>query len=145
MRRFSAFLALPTLALLLGSVGATLSSCDTAGCEGGTLQIEDLEVGDGAEAMVTSTVVVAYVGTFEDGTVFDETEADMPATFDLSNLIDGFREGIAGNDAIPPMRVGGRRMLTIPPDQAYGESGSASGAIPPCTTLRFEVTLLDVQ
>ena len=112
-----------------------LSACDTAGCEGGALEVEDVVVGDGVEATTGSTVTVAYTGMLEDGDVFDESAS---YTAPLSNFIEGFREGVTG------MRVGGERRLTIPPEMAYGEAGIA-GTIPSCATLVFDVTLLDVE
>jgi peptidylprolyl isomerase len=123
--------------LLPLGLGAALSACDTAGCEGGALLTEDLVVGDGEEATASSTVTVAYTGRLEDGTLFDDATVEDPATFDLDGTIQGFRNGIAG------MRVGGQRRITIPPEMAYGEEGN--GPVPACATIVFEVTLLDVQ
>jgi len=42
------------------------------------------------------------------------------------------------------MKVGGRRKLTIPPEMGYGKQGFA-GAIPPDSTLIFEVELLGTR
>ncbi len=42
------------------------------------------------------------------------------------------------------MRVGGQRRLVIPPELAYGSSGSGLN-IPPNATLVFDITLLSVQ
>ena len=53
-------------------------------------------------------------------------------------MIRGWDEGVKG------MKVGGKRMLTIPPDMGYGARG-AGGVIPPNATLLFEVELLDVR
>ena len=53
-------------------------------------------------------------------------------------MIPGWDEGIEG------MKVGGRRVLTIPPDLAYGPQGSPP-TIPPDSTLVFVVDLLDVK
>lgn len=82
-------------------------------------------------ARADDLVTVDYVGTLEDGTVFDRGTG---ATFPLQSVIPGFRNGIVG------MRVGETKTLVIPPDQAYGAMG-APPRIPPNATLTFVVTL----
>jgi peptidylprolyl isomerase len=83
------------------------------------LIIEDLVIGDGAEAVPGGTVKVHYVGVeYETGEEFDSSwnRAD-PIEFPLRGLIKGWQDGIPG------MKVGGRRKLVIPPAQAYGPAG----------------------
>ncbi|MCK6537891.1 MAG: FKBP-type peptidyl-prolyl cis-trans isomerase [Polyangiaceae bacterium] len=78
-----------------------------------------------------------YVGTLEDGSVFDSSRqrgTPFEAQLGQGQLIKGFEEGIAG------MRVGGLRRLIIPPELGYGERGT--GNIPPGSILIFEVELL---
>ena len=104
------------------------------------LVIEDLQEGDGAEAVANQVIVVHYTGWLEDGTKFDSSlDRNDPFSFTLGvgQVIKGWDEGFAG------MKIGGKRKLTIPPEMGYGASG-AGGVIPPNATLVFEVELLDV-
>lgn len=104
------------------------------------LQIIDLILGTGKEAVAGSKVTVHYFGTFLDGAKFDSSlDRNEPFVFNLGagEVIQGWDEGVAG------MKEGGKRKLVIPPDLAYGSTGS--GPIPPNSTLQFEVTLLKVE
>lgn len=105
------------------------------------LKIEDLEEGDGAEAVSGNKVTVHYTGWLTDGTKFDSSkDRNDPFSFPLGGgrVIRGWDEGVAG------MRIGGKRKLTIPPQLGYGAAG-AGGVIPPDATLVFEVELLAVD
>jgi FKBP-type peptidyl-prolyl cis-trans isomerase len=104
------------------------------------LQIVDMKLGTGEEAVAGKKVVVHYVGTLEDGTKFDSSrDRGQPFSFTLGvgQVIKGWDEGVKG------MKVGGLRKLIIPSDMAYGDAG-IPGAIPPKATLIFEVELLQV-
>ena len=102
------------------------------------LQIKDLVVGDGAEAVRGGVVDVHYVGVeYETGEEFDSSwDRGQSANFPLDALIPGWQEGIPG------MKVGGRRELTVPPQLAYGPDSAGhrlSGK-----TLIFIIDLLGV-
>jgi peptidylprolyl isomerase len=90
---------------------------------------------------------VQYVGVrYEDGKQFDSSwESGKPANFRLNKVVKGFTQGIGGNDTIPPMKVGGRRLMIVPSELGYGESGTRDGSIPPNATLVFVVDLLGVK
>ena len=83
------------------------------------LVIEDIIVGDGAEAVPGANVEVHYVGVeYDTGEEFDSSwNRGESIEFPLRGLIQGWQDGIPG------MKVGGRRQLTIPPAQAYGPTG----------------------
>jgi FKBP-type peptidyl-prolyl cis-trans isomerase FkpA len=106
------------------------------------LIIEDLVVGEGAEAQDYNKVVVNYTGSLEDGSIFDSSlnPGREPFTFTLGvgSVIKGWDLGVKG------MKVGGKRKLTIPPELGYGDQG-AGDVIPPGATLIFEVDLLEVE
>lgn len=94
---------------------------------------------EGPKPNVDSVVTVNYVGTLTDGTIFDSSfSRGEPATFELSNTIEGFQEGIQ------LMSVGSRYRFTMPSDIAYGEQGVGE-IIGPGDTLIFEVELLEIN
>ena len=102
------------------------------------LQYRDLVVGSGAVAAAGQTVTVDYVGSRQNGEVFDSSrERGSPFTFTLGvgQVIAGWDEGVAG------MQIGGRRQLIIPADLAYGDNPQGS-IIQPGGTLVFDVELL---
>ncbi len=109
------------------------------------LQYQDLVVGTGAEASAGHRVTVHYTGWLQNpdgsaGTKFDSSvDRGEPFVFPLGagRVIRGWDEGVAG------MKVGGKRVLTIPAALGYGDRG-AGGVIPPGATLVFEVELLGV-
>jgi peptidylprolyl isomerase len=104
------------------------------------VKIEDTQVGTGAEAVPGKTLSVHYTGKLQDGKVFDSSVGGDPLTFVLGSgqLIPGFEQGAMG------MKVGGKRVITIPPSLGYGEQG-AGDAIPPNSTIIFELELVDVK
>ena len=108
----------------------------------GELVVDDLEVGEGDEAVAGRIVSVHYVGvSWSSGRQFDASwDRGSPFEFGLGGgqVIRGWDDGVAG------MRVGGRRRLTIPPEMGYGARG-AGGVIGPNETLVFVVDLLGVR
>lgn len=105
------------------------------------LEIKDLVVGTGAVATAGKLVSVHYTGTLTDGTKFDSSkDRGTPFEFNLGagEVIQGWDLGVLG------MKVGGKRILTIPSSLGYGAQG-AGGVIPPNATLVFEVELLEVK
>jgi peptidylprolyl isomerase len=106
------------------------------------LELEDIEVGDGDEAVAGKIVEVHYVGvSWKNGEQFDASW-DRGDTFKFGlgkgQVIQGWDEGVTG------MKVGGRRRITIPPHMAYGKRG-AGNVIGPDETLVFVVDLVGVR
>lgn len=105
------------------------------------LQYLVLESGSegGASPTPSNTVLAHYHGTLTDGTVFDSSvDRGEPASFGVSQVISGWTE------ALQLMSVGDKWRLFIPAAMAYGEA-SPTPAIPPNSTLIFDVELLEVN
>jgi peptidylprolyl isomerase len=158
--RLLALLLVAALAACGGDDGSAASqtTADTAGVEvvggvGETPQITvpddeppaelivvDLVEGDGAEVPEGATVTTDYAGVswLNGGAQFDSSfDRGQPATFPLSGVIPGWTQGIPG------MKVGGRRLLIIPPDLAYGDA-PPTPEIAPGDTLVFVIDLVEV-
>lgn len=105
------------------------------------LVVQEIEKGGGEEAKSGSEVTVQYVGVdYKNGKEFDSSwSRSEPFTFTLGagQVIPGWEQGVEG------MKVGGRRELIIPPELAYGKTGSPP-AIGPNETLVFVIDLLEV-
>ena len=136
MTRIFKFLAIALFAVT--TVSGTATKAQAA--EPATVQSTDLVEGTGDAAKLGQRVKVHYTGWLLDGTQFDSSRGASPFKFTLGagEVIRGWDLGVQG------MRVGGKRELIIPPELAYGKRGFP-GAIPPNSTLKFEVALLDVQ
>ena len=104
------------------------------------LKVIKTEEGDGVQPAQGQTVVVHYTGTLQDGTKFDSSrDRGTPFEFPL-----GMGRVIKGWDqAFATMKVGDRATITIPPELGYGSRNM--GAIPPNSTLIFDVELLEVK
>ncbi len=137
MRFLSARVGCPTTVVPVANTKPEIEFPD--GPAPDSLVIEDVIVGDGAEAVPGGNVTVHYVGVeYDTGEEFDSSwNRGETIEFPLRGLIQGWQDGIPG------MRVGGRRKLTIPPTQAYGPAGGGhrlSGK-----TLIFVIDLVGVR
>ncbi|MED6162126.1 hypothetical protein PIB30_067405 [Stylosanthes scabra] len=111
------------------------------------LKYYDLKVGEGAEAVKGSRVAVHYVAKWR-GITFMTSRQGMgvgggtPYGFDVGesergNVLKGLDLGVQG------MRVGGQRLLIVPPELAYGKKGIQE--IPPNATIEVDVELLSIK
>lgn len=112
------------------------------------LTIEDIKVGTGDKIKAGDKIAMFYKGTLMNGKQFDAKErpakitkgaTDMAFEFTLGagEVIAGWDQGLVG------MRVGGKRILYIPSELAYGKKGSGSN-IPPDSPLKFVVELYKI-
>jgi FKBP-type peptidyl-prolyl cis-trans isomerase FklB len=98
------------------------------------LQYKVIKKGTGRKPGPQDTVTVNYRGTLIDGTEFDSSYNNKPATFRVDGVIKGWTE------ALQLMQEGAKWKLFIPADLAYGERGPLADR-----TLIFEVELLSVK
>lgn len=103
------------------------------------LQVTDIQLGDGKEAVKGALITTQYRGFLQDGTPFDSSyERGKPfqCVIGTGRVIKGWDLGLMG------MKVGGKRKLWVPAHLAYGER--TMGAIAPDSDLTFEIELLEV-
>ena len=133
----TAGLAVVALFFIYDLQGSFMNTASPAANTG--LVAQDEVIGTGAEAKTGSLVSVQYTGKLQDGTVFDTSVGKTPIQFPLGQgyVIPGWEQGLLG------MKVGGKRLLIIPPGMAYGDR--ANGTIPANSTLIFEVELVGVK
>lgn len=141
-----AFAGLAAAAALLGALPLKNKAWAQEKTTASGLRYTDTKLGNGATAQPGQTATVHYTGWLsvagEKGRQFDSSRTrGQPFSFPLGGgrVIKGWDEGVVG------MKVGGQRMLIIPPQLGYGAQGAGGGVIPPNATLIFDVELLDVK
>ncbi len=102
------------------------------------LQIIDLKEGSGEAVADGATVTAHYTGALaKDGTIFQSShDMGQPIAFPLDGVIKGWQDGVPG------MKVGGKRRLLIPAEQAYG--AQAQNGIPANSDLVFDIELVKI-
>jgi peptidylprolyl isomerase len=105
-----------TLVQVTANVGEAPTITAPSGDAPTTLIVEDVIVGSGTEVLATSTLTLHYtLMKWSDGSILESSWSNgTPSTFQLSGLIQGWKEGLPG------AKVGGRRLLVIPPALGYG-------------------------
>lgn len=119
---------------------AAAAGTNASGSQGpNSVVTQDVKIGTGAEVKAGDVVSVNYIGKLQDGTVFDQSSAHggpFQFTLGAGQVIPGWDQGLMG------MKVGGTRVLVIPPTLAYGSQ--QVGPIPPNSTLTFQVELVGI-
>ncbi len=105
-----------------------------------TLQKIDTQVGTGDEAKPGDTVTAHYTGAVAStGIIFQSSlDTGSPIPFGLDQVIKGWTDGVPG------MKVGGKRRLLIPADQAYGANPPGGSGIPANADLVFDIELVKI-
>lgn len=83
-----------------------------------TFDIEIMKIASGSVVGSGSKIEVNYLGTLEDGTKFDSSYdrgETLPFTAGAGQMIKGFDKAVIG------MKVGEKKKITLPPEEAYGE------------------------
>lgn len=111
------------------------------------LKYYDLKVGTGVEAVKGSRVAIHYVAKWRNITFMTSRQGmgvggGTPYGFDVGQsergtVLKGLDLGVQG------MRVGGQRLLIVPPELAYGKKGVQE--IPPNATIEMDIELLSIK
>jgi peptidylprolyl isomerase len=127
------------LPVVTADAGEAPSISAPSGTPPAELTTSDVIVGTGAEVLPTSTLTVHYtLMAWSTGQIIESSwDSGSPATFPLANVVEGWQKGLPG------AKVGGRRLLILPPEMGYGPAGS--GPIGPNETLIFAVDIIGVS
>lgn len=142
MRSLAVAVVTAVAAMVLAGCGGSVPPMTDKGTTPSGVRYEDIRQGTGPAPALGETVVVNYTGWLIYGRQFDSSLDPGREPFEFAigvgEVIKGWDEGIAS------MKVGGKRILTVPYYLAYGEQG-APPKIPPYSTLVFEVDLLEIR
>lgn len=102
------------------------------------LLYKNVAEGKGQQPVSGDMVSVKYTGRHIDGSVFDSS-GDKAVDFPVDGVVPGFKE------ALKLMKKGGKAVIVIPGNLAYGVDGTPDGSIKPNETLVFDIELQDVK
>ncbi len=106
------------------------------------MKYQDLVVGTGQRPLLGQNVTVKFVGKLADGTVFEEGKFDFK--LGDKDIVKGFNLGVGGGEGIDAMKIDGKRLVVLPPELGFGQTGNPP-KVPPNATISFEIELLKVQ
>ena len=102
------------------------------------LRYMDLKLGEGETAVVGKKIKVAYEGKLaKTGKIFEKNQKGFDFYLGKGKVFKGWDLGIAG------MKIGGRRIIRLPPHLAYGSKGYEP-FIPKDAPLEFTIDVLRV-
>lgn len=127
---------LGVLIAVLVALGLAWLGASQFGTTASGLRYQMLEEGSGPSPSREDFALVAYKGTLEDGTVFDENER---APMEIASVVPGFAE------ALTMMRAGGHMRVRIPAELAYGSNPPSGSEIPADAPLIFDIRLLEFR
>ena len=127
---------------LLALAAAALAFAGTSGQKwqktASGLEYRVISAGEGPTPKPSDVVTFEYEGRLMNGEVFDSSEGKGPAQIPVFGVVPGFAEGLQ------LMQKGGTYALRLPPELGYGVQGQPP-AIPPNSTIEFEVKLIDFR
>ena len=140
MYKFYVFIV--TVLLVLAIVGNTSAESFTTLPSG--LEYKDLKVGSGSEAQLGDIALIHFVGWLDEKgqqgkEIYNSRIKQEPTSFVIGTdkVMKGWNEGVIG------MRVGGTRLLRIPPELGYGAK-AVEDVVPANAHLQFIIDLLEI-
>lgn len=112
------------------------------------VRVETVKPGIGANPTDDDVVFAHYTGKLADGKVFDQSQpAQLPinglfpdgSPLPLANMIPGMRDGLRQT------QKGGKYVIEIPGDLAYGPNPPPGAPIPPNADLTFDVEVVAIM
>ena len=137
------FLALALSTLL--SAPAAMGADQAFRAGPGGLRLQDLALGEGAEAQVGMVATIHFIGWLDEQgargrEIYNSRAEGRPVSFVIGTkgVMQGWNEGVIG------MKPGGVRMLLVPPGLAFSDR-EIDGVIPANATLMFRIELIRLE
>ena len=137
------FIYLSAAFLLLASIGVSHAESYTSLPSG--LQYKDLKIGSGIEAKSGDTAVIYFIGWVDENgqrgrEIYNSRKERKPVSFVIGTdkVLQGWNDGVIG------MKVGGTRLLRIPPELGYGAK-AVEDVVPSNSHLQFIIELLELK
>ena len=139
------FLLMVAIVLSFGFNSGAWAVDDAFRAGPGGLRIKDLQLGQGVSAVTGQVATIHFSGWIDEkGTrgkeVFSTRDQGQPVSFVIGTdgVMQGWNEGVSG------MRVGGKRMLLVPPSMAWGKR-EIEGVVPANAAMMFRIELINLE